>query len=115
MLACAAITAGCSKPVSNDAAASKERYHASVRWTAHGVPHINARDWGSLGYGFSYAVATDAVCTLAREFVNVRGEQSKFFGPEDGRLEADIFHKSVITDQALAHAGARLPSEMVAM
>lgn len=115
MLTCAAITVGCSKPAPNDAATSKQRYHASVRWTAHGVPHINARDWGSLGYGFAYAVATDAVCTLAREFVNVRGEQSKFFGPEDGRLEADIFHKSVITDQALAHAGARLPAEMVAM
>jgi acyl-homoserine-lactone acylase len=115
MLACAAITAGCSKAPSNDVAASKERYHANIRWTAHGVPHINAKDWGSLGYGFAYAVATDAVCTLAREFVNVRGEQSKFFGPEDGRLEADIFHKSVITDQALTHAGARLPAEMVAM
>lgn len=114
MMACAAATAGlagCSKPASNDAA-SKQRYNATVRWTAHGVPHIKADDWGSLGYGFAYAVATDAVCTLAREFVNVRGEQAKFFGPEEGRLEADVFHKSVITDQALAHAGARIPKEM---
>ncbi len=79
------------------------------------MPHIKAEDWGSLGYGLAYAVATDAVCTLAREFVNVRGEQSKFFGPEDGRLEADIFHKSVITDQALAHATARVPAEMAAL
>lgn len=114
MLACAAVTVACNKPAPNEAA-SKDRYNASVRWTAHGVPHIKAEDWGSLGYGFAYAVATDAVCTLAREFVNVRGEQSKFFGPEDGRLEADIFHKSVITDQTLAHAGARIPTEMVAM
>lgn len=111
MLACATVTVGCSKPPSNDAA-SKERYNAMVRWTAHGVPHIKADDWGSLGYGFAYAVATDAVCTLAREFVNARGEQSKFFGPEEGRLEADIFHKSVITEQALAHAAARVPEEM---
>lgn len=115
LLACAAITAGCSKPASNEAAPSKERYNVTVRWTAHGVPHVKADDWGSLGYGFAYAVATDAVCTLAREFVNVRGEQSKFFGPEDGRLDADIFHKSVITDQALAHAGARIPKEMAAL
>ncbi|WP_161829563.1 penicillin acylase family protein [Steroidobacter agaridevorans] len=115
MLACAAVTVGCSKPASNDTAASKERYNATVRWTAHGMPHIKADDWGSLGYGFAYAVATDAVCTLAREFVNARGEQSKFFGPEDGRLEADIFHKSVITDQALAHAVARVPEEMAAL
>ena len=24
------------------------RYEADVRWTAHGVPHIRAADWGSL-------------------------------------------------------------------
>lgn len=105
----------CSQPRPNDVAPSKQRYNATVRWTAHGVPHIKAEDWGSLGYGFAYAVATDSVCTLAREFVNVRGEQAKFFGPEQGRLEADIFHKSVITDQALAQAGARIPTEMAAM
>lgn len=105
----------CGKPPSNDAAASKQRYNVTVRWTAHGVPHVRADDWGSLGYGFAHAVATDAVCTLAREFVNVRGEQARFFGPEEGRLEADIFHKSVITDQALTQAAARTGAEMAAM
>lgn len=114
LLACATLTVACSKPASNETV-SKDRYSATVRWTAHGVPHIKANDWGSLGYGFAYAVATDAVCTLAREFVNARGEQAKFFGPEDGRLEADIFHKSVITDQAIAYAGARMPAEMTAL
>lgn len=115
---CATLTIGiaaCSKPSSDHTAANKERYNATVRWTAHGVPHIQAQDWGSLGYGFAYAVATDAVCTLAREFVNVAGEQSKFFGPEEGRLEADIFHKSVITEQALTHAAARIPAEMATL
>lgn len=117
LVTCAALTtgiAGCSKPSTN-AEAPKERYDVSIRWTAHDVPHVRAQDWGSLGYGFAYAVATDAVCTLAREFINVRGEQSKFFGPEEGRREADVFHKSIITDQALAHASARLPQEMTAM
>ncbi|MGH8175638.1 MAG: penicillin acylase family protein, partial [Steroidobacter sp.] len=53
------------------------------------------------------------VCILAREFVNVRGEQSKFFGPEEGRREADIFHKSIITDEALARMAERAPAEML--
>src|SRR5688572_1468030 len=117
LVTCAALTTsivGCSKPSSN-AVAAKERYNVTVRWTAHGVPHVRAQDWGSLGYGFAYAVATDAVCTLAREFVNVRGEQSKFFGPEEGRREADIFFKTVISEQALTHAAARMPQEMTAM
>lgn len=118
LVTCAALTTGmaaCSKPSPDNAAASKERYNATVRWTAHGVPHVRAADWGSLGYGFAYAVATDAVCTLAREFINVRGEQSKFFGPEDGRLEADIFHKAVITEPAITHAKARIPAQMTAL
>lgn len=117
LVTCAALTTsivGCSKPSSN-AVAAKERYNVTVRWTAHGVPHVRAQDWGSLGYGFAYAVATDAVCTLARELVNVRGEQSKFFGPDEGRREADIFHKAVITDQALAQAAARMPQQMTDM
>jgi acyl-homoserine-lactone acylase len=114
---CAALTTGivgCSKPSSN-AVAAKERYNVAVRWTAHGVPHVRAQDWGSLGYGFAYAVATDGVCTVAREIVNVRGDQSKFFGPEEGRREADVFHKAVITDEAIAHAAARMPQQMAAM
>ncbi|WP_129782609.1 acylase [Peristeroidobacter soli] len=114
LLACAAITVGCSKPPSNEAA-SKERYNATVRWTAHGVPHVKANDWAGLGYGLAYAVATDSVCTLAREFVTVRGEQAKFFGPEEGRLESDVFHKSVITNESLAHASSRTPPEIVEM
>ena len=63
LLTCAALTTSmgaCSKPSSN-AVAAKERYNVTVRWTAHGVPHVRAQDWGSLGYGFAYAVATDAV------------------------------------------------------
>lgn len=118
MIICAGLVSfitACSKPATVSPSASEHRYRASVRWTANGVPHVRAEDWSGLGYGFAYAVATNAVCTLAREFVNARGEQSKFFGPEEGRREADIFHKSVITEQAIASTAARLPAEMAAM
>ena len=113
LFGCATLTACHVGPP--DAAADATRYHATIRWTSYGVPHIKADDWGSLGYGFAYAAATDGVCTLAREFVNVRGEQSKFFGPEEGRREADIFHKSIITEEALAKAAERAPQEMLAL
>jgi acyl-homoserine-lactone acylase len=105
-VACAGLAA-CSK-----APPPADHYIATIRWTEYGVPHVRADDWGSLGYGVAYAIATDGVCTLAREFVNVRGEQSKFFGPDEGRREADVFHKSFITEQALEKSMARTPSEM---
>ena len=97
------------------ASQSDARYRSTIRWTAYGVPHIKANDWGSLGYGLAYAVATDGVCILAREFVVVRGEQAKFFGPEEGRREADVLHKATITEGAIATAGGRTPKEMLAL
>lgn len=114
-VACTALTTACSESPSNSKESSQLRYQATVRWTAHGIPHVRAEDWSSLGYGLAHAVATNAVCTLAREFVNVRGEQSRFFGPDEGRRAADIFHKSVITEQALTTAAARLPAQMAAL
>ena len=48
--------------------------YAEVRWTEHGIPHIKADSWEALGYGFAHAIASNAICVLAREFVTVREE-----------------------------------------
>ena len=34
-------------------------YEADIRFTTHGVAHIRAADWGSLGYGQGWACARD--------------------------------------------------------
>jgi|TARA_Y100000310_G_scaffold343326_1_gene450436 acyl-homoserine-lactone acylase len=73
-------------------------YDALIRWTSYGVPHIKADDAGSLGYGFGYAKAKDAVCVLARAFMMVNGELSKYLGPEKGNLQSDIFHKALLDE-----------------
>ncbi len=72
------------------------RYTADIRWTSYGIPHVKANDWGSLGFGFAYATATDAVCTIARDVVMVNGEMSRYFGPGEGNRESDIFHRAVL-------------------
>ncbi len=82
-----------------DATRQAAGYDALNRWTSYGIPHISAGDAGSLGYGFGYAKARDAVCVLARAFMMVNGELSKYLGPENGNLESDIFHKALL-DQA---------------
>ena len=33
------------------AEAAAEDYDVTIRRTAHGIPHLEARDWGSAGYG----------------------------------------------------------------
>ncbi|WP_395656237.1 penicillin acylase family protein [Nocardioides sp.] len=65
-----------------DAAAPHHpRYRASIAITAHGIPHVTADDFGSLGFGSGYAATQDSVCTLADTLVTARGERSRWFGP----------------------------------
>ena len=52
----------------------------AIRRTSHGIPHIIARSFKDLGYGYAYAFAQDNICTIAREYVTIRAERSRFFG-----------------------------------
>jgi acyl-homoserine-lactone acylase len=58
-------------------------FHATIRRTPHGIPHIKAADWAGLGYGYAYAAAEDNICRLADAYVTANGERSKYFGPDN--------------------------------
>jgi acyl-homoserine-lactone acylase len=70
-------------------AADPPAYDATVQITAHGIPHITADDWGSLGYGSGYAVAASSICNLADTLLTARGERSKYLGP-DARYDDQV-------------------------
>ncbi|MEU6805207.1 penicillin acylase family protein [Streptomyces neyagawaensis] len=55
---------------------------AVIRYTEYGIPHIVADDYADLGFGTGWAQAADQVCVLADGFVTVRGERSRYFGPD---------------------------------
>lgn len=80
-----------------DVQARNDGYRAQVFRTSYGIPHIQADDWGSLGYGFGYAFSRDNVCVLARDLVTATGTQSKFFGVgnANANLAADVTYKMV--------------------
>src|SRR6478609_10875097 len=59
-----------------------ERFRATIEVTQHGIPHITASDFGSLGFGAGYAATEASVCTLADTLVTARGERSRWFGPD---------------------------------
>ncbi|MDP9822257.1 acyl-homoserine-lactone acylase [Nocardioides massiliensis] len=61
-------------------------YEARVTRTKHGIPHIVAKDWGSLGFGQGYATAEVAACNLLDTLITGRGERSRWFGP-NGRYQ----------------------------
>lgn len=62
--------------------ATASRIQVDLARTTHGVPHVRANDFRSLGYGLAYAYAQDNVCMFADSLLTVRGERSAFFGGE---------------------------------
>jgi acyl-homoserine-lactone acylase len=56
-------------------------YQATITRTDHGIPHIVANDFGSLGFGSGFATAQTTICTLADILLTARGERSRYLGP----------------------------------
>src|SRR4051795_6586587 len=80
-LCCAALLIG---PAGAEAAIARTDagYHVTIRRTAHGIPHVIAGDYRSLGYGYAYAFAQDAICPMADQYVTVDAKRSETFGPD---------------------------------
>jgi acyl-homoserine-lactone acylase len=79
---------------------------AKVVRTKYGVPHITANNIRSLAGGYAYAFAQDNLCTIANEYVTVKAERSKYFGPDENwvfsgngtsyeNIDADIYFQWV--------------------
>jgi acyl-homoserine-lactone acylase len=79
-------------------------YEATIRRTAHGIPHILAEGWGNLSFGVGYAFAEDNLCVMADTFLTVDAERAKFLGPdgtyrseangvEPNNLDSDFFYQ----------------------
>ena len=62
-------------------AKTSPQYDVTVRTTEYGIPHIEATDFASLGYGYGHEVAGATICTLADTYTTVRAQRSKYFGP----------------------------------
>ncbi|MFE6336443.1 penicillin acylase family protein [Streptomyces sp. NPDC057798] len=100
---------------------------AVIRYTEYGIPHILAKDYANLGFGTGWAQAADQACTLADGFVTVRGERSRFFGPDAAtdsslssatrNLSSDLYFRGVreakTVEKLLAEPAPRGPSRQV--
>src|SRR5579872_434143 len=99
------------------AASAQPGFSAVIRWTTGGVPHILAKDWGSLGFGYGYAFAQDNLCTMADDYVTVEARRSLYFGATAtyeqrgngttvNNLDSDVFFQHLI-DSGVTQALAR--------
>jgi acyl-homoserine-lactone acylase len=64
-------------------------YSATITRTKYGVPHIEAKDFGSLGFGSGYAAAGTSICTLADTVLTGRGQRSRYLGA-NGRYNDQV-------------------------
>ena len=88
------------------------RYDVDIRWTSYGIPHVKANDWGSLGYGFAYATATDGICVFAHEVARANGTLSADFGASDENLASDTFHRAMVTTDRVQRNAAAMSGNM---
>lgn len=89
-----------------------DRYNVDIRWTSYGIPHVKADEWGSLGYGFAYATATDGICVFAREVARANGTLSADFGASDENLASDTFHRAIVTPERVQKIAAAMSENM---
>lgn len=76
---------------------ANDQYEATIRRTAYNIPHITAKDEGSLGFGDGYASAQDHLCSIADAVVLARGERARFLGAgvKDANVQSDIAVKAL--------------------
>ena len=95
----------------------KTVYDAQILRTSYGIPHIQATDWGSLGYGYGYAFAEDNLCVLARDVLAATGTLSRHFGPGSGNanLISDWAYKLINSDSRVDPAWNTLDADTLAL
>ncbi len=68
----------------------------TIRTTSYGIPRIVADSDRGLGFGYGFSIAKENICTLAENYLTLRGERSKYFGPGNGNLNSDFVRKQII-------------------
>ncbi|KAF1070261.1 MAG: Acyl-homoserine lactone acylase PvdQ [Pseudomonas citronellolis] len=116
-----AVLAGFALSTLNSLPAAAAALQADIRWSAYGIPHIQASDERGLGYGIGYAYARDNACLLADEITTARGERSRYFG-EQGRSSrglanptSDFFYTWLNDPAALQRLRQAQPAPIVAL
>jgi acyl-homoserine-lactone acylase len=103
-------------------AAKGGKMSATITRTKYGVPHIKAKSWQGLGFGYAYAFAEDNICTIADSYVTVSAERSKYFGPDETwkfsgngavnkNIDSDFFYARINQSGIIEDLLSRKPPE----
>lgn len=98
----------------------KKTLSVVIRRSAYGIPHIIGRNWEAVGFGYGYAFAQDDLCPMAEDYVTVRAQRSRWFGPNGtyeqrgngttpNNLNSDFFYQHVINKRIVEKLVAQKP------
>ena len=113
---CCALAAGLLAAVGREPARTSARAddagrdlakQVTIRRDAYGVPHILADTEAAAAFGHGYASAEDHVLTMARLFLQARGEEAAHFG--ERFAEADFLVKHLKIHEVAEAGYARMP------
>lgn len=110
-------------PAGPSTPATGSKYDVTVTRTQLGIPHIKAANFASAGYGYGYTFAEDNLCTMYDDYLTIRGERSKYIGPDGtysipansqtaDNLSSDFFWKFMATDEVVAKLKASALPEL---
>jgi acyl-homoserine-lactone acylase len=102
------------------AAPAAQAFDVTIRRTAHGIPHVYARDYASLAYGYAYAFAQDNLCQIADSYATVDAQRSRFFGADNSwrfegngttvnNLNSDFFYQRINDTKVVENLVAQPP------
>jgi acyl-homoserine-lactone acylase len=94
---------------------------ATIRYTEHGIPHIIAKTFDGLGYGYGYAAAKDNICELANGYLTVGAQRSMYLGPDGpgnpalssatSNLTSDLYFQRIIDSRIVDRLAAQSPPQ----
>lgn len=123
LLCAAAVLAACGDDDDVPALDPQPEFMAEVRTTRWGVPHVQAADFASLGFGVAQVYLRENFCVLADQILTVNGERARYLGvsgpagnatlsfvPVPNR-DSDFFHQSYFDDATLKAAYQQVSPE----
>src|SRR5690554_1679735 len=80
---------------SSSSSSSSNSYKATITYTEHNVPHIQADNYKGLGFGMGYVQAKENMCTLSEQIMKLRGEKALYFGGTTENIGSDVGYKAL--------------------
>lgn len=98
LMSASAANAAANAPQDASATPGRKTFHAEIRRTTGGVPHIKGADHASVGFGLGYVWAEDHACAMSGRWLTVSAQVARRFGAEGPNFPFDLRNGNLASD-----------------